>query len=150
MVNMYNLLRGVCMFCHQFKVSRPVVSAIFLPVKSCSITTNAETQVCKYIAKLRLLEHGLLSAAQSLDELHIRTKVSKQDSEDEDNEEQEESIEDFEKRINLFVAVHLYRSKGAQRDGYKEGMVYQTRKDTINDFLKATITKKCQNPGCGA
>ncbi|KDQ18256.1 hypothetical protein BOTBODRAFT_554491 [Botryobasidium botryosum FD-172 SS1] len=128
MINMYNLLRGACLYCHKFKIA-PALH--------------------KYIAKLRLLEHGLLDAANTLDDIHIRgEKSTGGDEEEKEGEERQESTEEFEQRINLFVHAHLYRASGSKRDDYKDGIVYQTRKEVITEFLKATIAKKCSN--CGA
>ncbi|KAG6868169.1 hypothetical protein C0993_006837 [Termitomyces sp. T159_Od127] len=135
MVNMYNLLRGTCLFCHRFKMSR--------------------TALAKYIAKFRLLEHGLLDAAQGVDDLHIHlSRKSRKKAGDEDELETEatdkhdvpdETVDQFTMRVNLYVAVHLSRASNSKRDHYKDGLVYQTRKDLISDFLKATLLKKCQN-----
>ncbi|KAL4076163.1 hypothetical protein J3A83DRAFT_4357265 [Scleroderma citrinum] len=127
MAHMYNLLRGICLFCHRFKIRR--------------------SALCKYVAKLRLLEHGLLDAAFGVDELHIQTKGNSDDTEDEDS--RDETLEDFEKRVGLYVQIHLSRAQ-MKRDQYKNELVYQARKDVITDFLKSTISKKCQNEGCGA
>ncbi|KAH7930704.1 beta and beta-prime subunits of DNA dependent RNA-polymerase [Leucogyrophana mollusca] len=129
MINMYNILRGTCLFCHRFKASRTVVA--------------------KYVAKLRLLEHGLLEAAHAVDDIRIQTRKSNNDMDVDDNGP-DESVEDFEKRINIYVAIHLTRASSSRRDHYKDGLVYQARKDVILDFLKTTITKKCQNEGCAA
>ncbi|KIO21648.1 hypothetical protein M407DRAFT_218027 [Tulasnella calospora MUT 4182] len=46
---MFRLLGGVCMFCHQFKAGKLMVA--------------------KCIAQLRLLDHGLIDAAQAVDEI---------------------------------------------------------------------------------
>ncbi|KAJ7498705.1 hypothetical protein FB451DRAFT_1202781 [Mycena latifolia] len=156
MGNMYNLLRDTCLFCHRFKVSRPVLA--------------------KYVAKFRLLERGLLDAAQGVDELQIRMSIKKKkanakkskgkggkkadsdESDDSSGDEQEEAgvavldetLEQFAMRVNLYVAVHLGRAPASSRDHYKDGMVYKARKDLINEFLKASFTSKCQNGGCGS
>ncbi|KAI6163109.1 hypothetical protein EDD17DRAFT_512310 [Pisolithus thermaeus] len=127
MTQMYNLLRGTCLFCHRFKTRQSVR--------------------CKYAAKLRLLEHGLLDAALGVDDLHIQDKGSGDDDGDEDS--RGETVEDFEKRVELYVRIHLSRT-GSRRDQYKDELVYQARKDVITDFLKSTIAKRCQNAGCGA
>ncbi|KAJ7682575.1 hypothetical protein DFH06DRAFT_1161561 [Mycena polygramma] len=153
MGNMYNLLRDTCLFCHRFKISRPVLA--------------------KYVAKFRLLERGLLDAAQGVDDLHIRVSIKKKkmvkkskskkkkaesesDESSEDDEEVQgmamvdETLEQFAMRVNLYVAVHLGRSPDSQRDHYKDGLVFKARKDLINEFLKASFTTKCQNEGCGS
>ncbi|KAF4619599.1 hypothetical protein D9613_005174 [Agrocybe pediades] len=135
MGNMFNLLRGVCMFCHRFKMSRTVL--------------------WKYLAKLRLLERGLLEAAQGVDDIQLRVRKKKDGdagnaSEDEEADTPDESPHEFIARINLYVAIHLARSPKSTRDSYKDGQIYQTRKDLINDFLKSCILKKCQNSDCGS
>ncbi|KAF9464350.1 hypothetical protein BDZ94DRAFT_1162001 [Collybia nuda] len=133
--NMYNLLRGTCLFCHHFKMSRTVL--------------------CKYVAKFRLLERGLLDAAHGVDDLQLR--VSEEEEEEEEPElahmvgveVPDEKPEEFIMRVNLYVAVHLSRASNSKRDHYKDALVFQTRKDMINEFLKATLLNKCQNGNCG-
>lgn len=105
-------------------------------------------QVCKYVAKFRLLEHGLLDAAQGVDDLKRQSRKGKVDEEDDD--ETDESSESFEQRINLYVYIHLSRASSSKRDHYKDGLVYQARKDLINEFRKVVQVKKCQHDGCGA
>jgi len=121
------------------------------------------------MAKLRLLERGLLDAAQGVDDIALRVrqkqekekkgKSKKGDDEEEDQDDDEDANEaevpdetpqEFMTRINLYVAIHLYRASSSKRDNYKDGLVYQTRKDIINDFLKSCILKKCQNGDCGS
>ncbi|KAI5119511.1 hypothetical protein M0805_002447 [Coniferiporia weirii] len=129
MVNMYKLLKGTCLYCHRFKMSRP--------------------QIAKFIAKLRLLDHGLLDASNALDDIQIR--VTRDQGEEGDEETvAEESFADYEKRINLFVAISLRMNPCNRRDHYKDGLVYQARKAVIADFLNYTALKKCQNDGCRA
>ncbi|KAJ7228454.1 hypothetical protein GGX14DRAFT_413252 [Mycena pura] len=147
MGNMFNLLRDTCLFCHRFKVSRPVLA--------------------KYVAKFRLLERGLLDAALGVDDLRIRTKRKKRfnrtkgngnadDGESSGEDENQgmdipdETVEEFIKRVNLYVAVHLGRSLTSRRDHYKDGLVYKARKDLISEFLKVSFTTKCQNEHCGS
>ncbi|KAG1816995.1 hypothetical protein EV424DRAFT_1624505 [Suillus variegatus] len=124
MVNMYNILRATCLFCHRFKLSRSVI--------------------CKYVAKFRLLEHGLLEAALDVDNITLHTPN------DDDDDSCNETIPELEHRVNLFVMVHLSKASGSKRDHYKDTLVYQARKDIIQEFLRTTITKKCSNEGCGA
>jgi hypothetical protein len=90
-----------------------------------------------------------LEAAQGVDDIRRHTKKSGGDDEDED-EGSDESLENFEQRINLFVHIHLARASGSKRDHYKDSLVFQTRKDLIQEFRKVIQVKKCQNEGCGA
>ena len=109
------------------------------------------------MAKLRLIERGLLEEAQGLDDMTIRTKRRKVKP-DEDGDEAgkdeytvpEESLQEFMTRIHLYVAVQLSRNASQTRDSYKDGITYQAKKDLIKEFLKATLLKKCQNPDCGS
>ncbi|RXW17855.1 hypothetical protein EST38_g7989 [Candolleomyces aberdarensis] len=139
MGNMYNLLRGCCMFCHKFKMSRTVL--------------------WKYMAKLRLLERGLVDAASGVDDLHLQTKSSSkgkgkagEEGEDVemaggDDDVPDETPDQFMARINLYVAIHLSRTKNT-RDDYKNETSYQMRKEIIQNFLRNSIMKKCQNADC--
>jgi len=102
--------------------------------------------LCKYIAKFRLLEHGLLEAAFGVDDLGLRVRRPTGD----ENDVPEESSEAFQQRVDLFVRIHLARASTSKRDDYKNTVVYQTRKDLIAEFLKATMTRKCNNDGCNA
>ncbi|KAM5535538.1 hypothetical protein V8D89_010875 [Ganoderma adspersum] len=104
--------------------------------------------LCKFVAKLRLLELGFLVAAKALDDINYSTK--KKRSADEEDDEPAESYEAYEQRINLYVAAHMATASSSKRDAYKDGLVYQTRKDVIQDFIKTTMTRKCQNPNCNA
>ncbi|CAE6502913.1 unnamed protein product [Rhizoctonia solani] len=119
MTNMLNLLRGVCVWCHQFKM--------------------ADGEKAKYEAKLTLLERGLLTAASDVDEFSMRpgTKI-------EEGGEPGETISEFKQRLGLFVRHHLKDAPASTRNDYKDGPVYQARKDVIQAFLKAAVgCKKC-------
>lgn len=89
-----------------------------------------------------------MEAAQGVDDIHRHTKKSGGD--DEDDETSDESLENFQQRINLFVQIHLARASGSKRDHYKDSLVFQARKDLIQEFRKVIMVKKCQNEGCGA
>jgi hypothetical protein len=96
---------------------------------------------------LKLLEHGLLEAARALEtfsEDASKLNDSKQDELDQD-EDEPDSAEEYENRIHLFVAGSLQRASGSQRDDYKDGQVYQARKDIIAAFLRLSSQKKCRN-----
>lgn len=109
-------------------------------------------KIIKYIAKLRLLDHGLLDVANSLDQLSFRSgkNAKDEDGEDEEGAPEEYSLGDFEKKVNLIVAVALYENPNAKRDHYKDGLVFNERKKVFAEFLAGTMLKKCQNEGCRA
>jgi hypothetical protein len=93
------------------------------------------------------LEHGLLDAAQGVDDMQLLIPRDK------DGEEEEgvsrETPQSFIARINLYVAIHLARATNNTRDSHKDALVYQARKDIIHEFLKMCILQKCQNSDCG-
>ena len=110
------------------------------------------------MAKLRLIERGLLEEAQGLDDMTIRTKRRKVNLDGDGGGDEivkdeksvpEETPQEFMTRIHLYVAVQLSRNAGKTRDSYKDGISYQTKKNLITEFLKTTILKKCQNSDCG-
>src|SRR6266481_8746295 len=92
------------------------------------LTFSVAGQVCKCIAKLSLLERGLLDAARGVDDLQQRITNSAEDDGEQD-ESTNESDKDFEKRVKLFVAVHLHRASSSKRGDYLDGLVYHTRRD---------------------
>ena len=67
----------------------------------------------------------------------------------EEEEVSQETPQAFIARISLYVAIHLARAPNNTRDSYKDPLVYQARKDLINEFLKNCVLKKCQNNDCG-
>ena len=110
------------------------------------------------MAKLRLLERGLVDAALGVDDLHLKVSGGKgkgKADEDvemdaaEDDDVPDEKPEEFMARINLYVAIHLSRTKNS-RDDYKSENAYQLRKEVIQEFLRNCILKKCQNGDCSS
>ncbi|KAG8827052.1 hypothetical protein FRC19_005756 [Serendipita sp. 401] len=122
MMTTYKLLRATCLFCHYFKPSR------FL--------------MAKVAGKLRLLERGLMEAANALDDFGFT------DGPSEEEEREEAAIE----RVNLYVNQQVQDAWQSKRGDYKDGMVYQARKATIDDFFRLVLAnaKKCQRKQCGA
>ena len=86
-----------------------------------------------------------MDAAQGVDDMQLRTQRNK----DKEEGASQESPQAFIARINLYVAIHIARTPNSNRDSYKDALVYQARKDLINDFLKSCLLKKCQNSDCG-
>ena len=86
----------------------------------------------------------MLDAASALDNLHMRPKTKDQDAGNDS-----ETLEAFEKQVQAFVQLNLLRASGS-RDNYKHSLVYQARRDLIQQILKASLLKRCQNRGCGA
>lgn len=75
-------------------------------------------------------------------------ETEEEEEEEEEEEVESESIDGFISRVNLYVLVNCSRASGS-RPTHKDALVYQTRKDLINEFLKSAILNKCQNEDCG-
>lgn len=120
-------------------------------------------QILKFVAKLSLLEHGLVVAADAVDTMDIRaapkapkgTAGKSKDAtlsdqeEGESTEEPGETIKEFKKRLERWVKGSKERARNQDRDEYKKsGNVYDKRKKTIAAFLKSLTKKKCDK--CGA
>ena len=101
----------------------------------------------KAAAKLKLLEFGLLNAANLLDDVSFgdQTGQSKEDA-------AKETVEDFEKRLDQYVQIHLAKSSSARRGDYKDGPVYQARKQVMDEFIKnaQSNSKRCSRSECEA
>ncbi|GAA5891337.1 hypothetical protein JCM6882_004661 [Rhodosporidiobolus microsporus] len=156
MVQAFQLFRGTCTYCHRFLIS--------------------DVQIQKQIARLTLLEHGLVTPALELDSLFSApvapskkaaaaaakaAKAAAADGSIEDadqGESTDETAEEFGRRLQQFVekclrAARARKAKGesyAGRDEYKEsGTVYDVRRRVINTFLKGLSGKRrCEH--CGA
>ncbi|KIW03140.1 uncharacterized protein PV09_05782 [Verruconis gallopava] len=126
---MMKLLRGMCIFCFHFQMGR--------------------TNVARYVAKLRLLELGLLKEAMEVDGLAMDGSKAK-DIADANSDSEVEEDED------AAVAAETYRrfADAAIRRAKKEGLVVERneamlekRKETIRELLNAlkTPSGKCTN-----
>lgn len=86
------------------------------------------------------MEHGLLEAAHGVDDIQIQLRNA-----DAAEDSRDETEEEFEKRVDLYVAIHFARASSSKRDHYKNQLVHQARKEVILDFLRIAISKTCQN-----
>ena len=93
-----------------------------------------------------------MAASQGVDELYESrndVKAGDEKMQVEEDADPEETEDEFIARLDKYVNLHLGRASSSKRDNYKDALVYQARKDLINDFLKSTILKRCHNPDCG-
>lgn len=67
---------------------------------------------------------------------------------EDDSDDEEQAAIEVEKRMNAYVNMYLSRASSSKRDHYKDGSVYQARKELIQEFIRVAQMKKCQN--CGA
>ncbi|KAI1007284.1 DNA-directed RNA polymerase I subunit [Podosphaera aphanis] len=127
MDQLLRLLRAKCVYCHYLKMSRKEVN--------------------RYLCKLRLIQHGALSAVEEIDNIEIIPENNKSNSAESDPET-ETPIEDVIRRRNKFVRKTIKSSKSNNWEWKKdknEG-VAEARRVVIKDFLKAITTgRACSN-----
>ncbi|KAJ1791654.1 hypothetical protein LPJ59_004954, partial [Coemansia sp. RSA 2399] len=133
---LYRFIQGCCPYCHKFTFSRVTAT--------------------RYIAKLRLLEYGLVREANDLDDLLPRTTKAGLDLEgiDENDDSEEvveptskskkdgESSEQYIVRINDYVEEKLSSS---DRSTYKVTIVNQVRRALIKELIGRSRNANCQN-----
>lgn len=118
----YSLLRGMCVFCHHFRLSRVAAA--------------------KYVAQLRLLEYGLVDAASNLAGEQLRRA--------DESGESGESPDDFCDRIILHANA-LVKDAAARgvRPGATHGAAeYAARRDLRAAFMRDMLRRRCER--CGA
>ncbi|KIO18876.1 hypothetical protein M407DRAFT_31466, partial [Tulasnella calospora MUT 4182] len=109
------------------------------------------TQVAKCIAQLRLLDHGLIDAAQAVDEIVSSAPGKKLNLNLVDDKDEKGDIagtgdaDAVVRALDKYVAHQLRRASGSRRDDYHDSVVYNTRKAVIKAFLylKGTNCKYC-------
>lgn len=121
------LLRSKCVYCHHLKMSRKEVN--------------------RYICKLRLIQHGLLNAAEEIDNIEISQDKSASDD-DSGRSEEESAVDKIIQRRNHFVkrAIKAARTSPWEWDTEKNEGVAQARRNVVKDFLKSIVAGKgCSN-----
>lgn len=125
------------------------------PVDISTLTDDA--QIIRYIAKLILLERGLVNEAESVDELSTKMngsakKAAKGKAKDEGEGgelEQAEADDVVKRRLTDWIRVSTSRAGSTStRDDYKPGMCFEKRRKLIQEFLKEIAKRKCAR--CGA
>lgn len=177
MVQAFQLLRGTCTYCHRFLVGEVQVRSSPLSAFKILRTDAGMTraQLLKQIARLTLLEHGLVTHALELDAhfqgpapasksksaaaAKARAAAAADNVEDaEQGESTDETADEFRARLDAFVQGALRAAKKGKgvglehhgRDEYKEsGTAFDVRRKVIAQFLKTLGAKRrCEH--CGA
>ncbi|KAF2835733.1 DNA-directed RNA polymerase I subunit RPA1 [Patellaria atrata CBS 101060] len=121
------LLRAKCVYCHRLQLSR--------------------IEVNRYVCKLRLIRHGLISEAQTIEDMQLKGMHTAEKGGDNVSESEEDARSLIESR-NQFVkrTIREAGNSGLHTDwsGEKIETVAQERRQVIKEFL-ADITKprKC-------
>jgi DNA-directed RNA polymerase I subunit RPA1 len=119
------LLRAKCIYCHHLKMS--------------------SKEANRYLCKLRLIQNGLLSAAQEVDNIEVSQTNEENGS---DLEDGESAVDNVIRRRNAFVKKMI---KGAKADPWewkreKNETVAEARRTVVKAFMKAiTAGKVCGN-----
>jgi DNA-directed RNA polymerase I subunit RPA1 len=126
MDQLLRLLRSKCPYCHNLKMSRKEVN--------------------RYLCKLRLIQHGLLCAAEEIDNIEVsQTEEGKESS----SESEEESAADSViRRRNAFVKKSIKAAKASAWEWKREKNegVAEARRITVKAFLKQITTGRiCGN-----
>ncbi|KAG2223195.1 hypothetical protein INT45_011541 [Circinella minor] len=130
--NLYALIRAKCSYCNKFRMGRHLMQ--------------------KTIAKLTLLQHGLMREAQALDEMNLDSKKLKKTDNLEDQMEEDGKASDKEddtiNRIDSYVKECL-ADKEARKfasDNYKVTVINDARKRVMMEFMKYCVgQKRCGN-----
>ncbi|WFC99819.1 DNA-directed RNA polymerase [Malassezia yamatoensis] len=145
----YSLLRGTCMFCHHFKISRVAMA--------------------KYTAQFQLLEYGLVDEALAIAREQLKrplagvaeaAEVQEHEEVSDDQEESQdtqkvaasapdttvESVEEFVKRISHITREYIRGAvqKGEKKRGDHGSVTYAARRDLRNWFLKDILRRRCE------
>jgi DNA-directed RNA polymerase I subunit RPA1 len=126
MDQLLRLLRAKCAYCHHLKMSRKEVN--------------------RYFCKLRLLQHGLLGAAEEIDNIEV---TKSQDAADGSSESEEESaVDNVIRRRNAFVKKSIKAAKANPWEWEREKNegVAEARRIVVKTFLKSiTSGRVCGN-----
>lgn len=137
MTQTYNLLRGSCNNCHHFLMPPALLA--------------------QYSARLLLLERGLVTESDELEQVTIKahrppSKGTQEANVEERGDSTGETVPEYKARLwkHITNAVKRVRARGddVDRDAYKSAICFDKRKALIQEFLKATVKKRCAN--CGA
>ena len=126
MDQLLRLLRAKCAYCNHLKISRKEVN--------------------KYRCKLRLIQHGLLSAAEDVENI-VESKT--EETGDGNNLSEEESVADSViRRRNAFVKKAIKSAKASSWEWKREKNegVAEARRVVVKAFMKAiTANRTCGN-----
>ncbi|KFY46066.1 hypothetical protein V494_00630 [Pseudogymnoascus sp. VKM F-4513 (FW-928)] len=130
MDQLLRLLRAKCGYCHHFKMSRKDVNL--------------------YYCKLRLIQAGLLSASEEVDNIDlVAKKAAAVEQEDESSDSGEDNeVETTIKQRLTFVKKAIREAKATPWDWKleKNEGVAEARREVIKNFLKSiTVSKTCAN-----
>ncbi|KAI9278023.1 hypothetical protein BY458DRAFT_452613 [Sporodiniella umbellata] len=129
--NLYAILRAKCAYCHHFRITRALMK--------------------KFSAQLTLLQRGLISEAQALDELVLDIKKPGKEDESMEDRMENQSIslsttEDYIDHIDNLLQDALSDKEARQfaSKDYKVTVINDVRKNVMRDFMKQCLAaKKC-------
>ncbi|TAQ83929.1 hypothetical protein B7494_g7741 [Chlorociboria aeruginascens] len=123
MDQLLRLLRSKCVYCHRLRMSRKEING--------------------YLCKLRLIQHGLLSAMEEIDNIEISQTQKGEDSSD---SQDDSSADGVIRRRNAFVKKAIKAAKSSPWEWKREKNegVAEARRTTVKAFMKAIVAvKRC-------
>ncbi|ORX40060.1 hypothetical protein BD324DRAFT_254113 [Kockovaella imperatae] len=127
MTTVYRLLQSTCLYCHHFKMP--------------------EMMVQQYIARIQLLNAGLFK--ESHDVAHLMPKTQQADEDEEGGGGGGATMVPVETaaehivKLDDFVryALHQAKKHGAEKDNYRDGVVYEERRALLEEVLKGDSSR---------
>ncbi|ORY24297.1 putative DNA-directed RNA polymerase I 190 kDa polypeptide [Naematelia encephala] len=123
----YKLLQNTCLYCHHFKMP--------------------ELTLRQHIARLQLLDAGLAEESHVINQL-IPIEKGEDEGDDEDDQRKgaaaaqlsAQTAAEYILRIENFTkhALSIAKRKGTGKDAYKEGLVFEERKQVMHETLAAS------------
>ncbi|KAK6908242.1 hypothetical protein I203_102243 [Kwoniella mangroviensis CBS 8507] len=131
----YGLLRTVCLFCHHFKMPELILAS--------------------YVARIRLLDAGLLTESHEVAQIFAKAMGTPASSKDDEPDAEDvegghktisrENAAELIVRVDAYVSATLEAAKkvsnGSTRDAYKDGLVFEERKRLLSEFAKKNWAK---------
>ncbi|KAI8343954.1 hypothetical protein BC941DRAFT_491756 [Chlamydoabsidia padenii] len=131
--NLYAVLRAHCLHCHHFRMG--------------------STQQKKVLAKLKLLENGLVREAQAIDDFYVKLKTKgKKDIDDMEEDEMGDDVfsnaEEYEAHLEKYVKDCMAdpEIRAASVSNYKVTVINEVRKSVMMDFMRRCLAiKRCEH-----
>lgn len=127
---LFRLLRGTCLYCYRFRLSK--------------------AEVERYALALRLIQHGLLEQAITVDQMRPKGKTKRsataeEEGPGEDLVDDDEDLEKFLRRRRDFVKKAIRQKQdGGNSSPIKTSAQVDARRKIMKDFLKElTPQRKC-------
>jgi DNA-directed RNA polymerase I subunit RPA1 len=107
-------------------------------------------EVNRYLCKLRLIQHGLLGAAEEIDNIEVEQPKPREDGNDSEESDKESAVDVIMRRRNAFVKKSIKAAKASPWEWRREKNegVAEARRVVVKSFMKAISAGRiCGNCG---